>query len=122
MADTKRVNLTKTHIYAGKHYGPGSDIEVPAGLKVHYGSEATKRAAPKRTAPDTAKVSKEKVETQGTELPEQFPGRDELVGAGVLTIEAVVEKLESIEDIDGIGPATAKDIAAALDELTGGAG
>ena len=52
-------------------------------------------------------------ETTG-DLPEDFPGRDELVAGGFSTLGAV--KAASDEDLDavpGIGPATLKEIRAA---------
>lgn len=49
-----------------------------------------------------------------TVLPDDFPGRAHLLAAGLNTLEAVQARKDSLEDIPGIGPATAEAINAAL--------
>jgi hypothetical protein len=49
-------------------------------------------------------------------LPEDFPGASALEAAGVTTYAGVRKQLESLEDIDGIGPATAEKIHEAMGE------
>ena len=49
-----------------------------------------------------------------TVLPDDFPGRAALLAAGLMTIEAVQARKDSLEEIPGIGPVTAEAIHAAL--------
>lgn len=49
-------------------------------------------------------------------LPEDFPGAAALEAAGVTTYAGVRKQLESLEDIDGVGPATAEKIRDAMNE------
>ncbi|MEK9505153.1 helix-hairpin-helix domain-containing protein [Gaopeijia maritima] len=53
--------------------------------------------------------------TGATPLPEDFPVRDVLVGAGIETIEAVPRSQDELVTIDGIGPGYAQKILKALE-------
>lgn len=49
------------------------------------------------------------------DLAEDFPGRDDLVAAGLTTRDAVAARSDAeLEALDGIGPATVKKIRDAL--------
>lgn len=50
----------------------------------------------------------------GTELPDDFPGRDALVTAGFSTLESVPADGDALVKIEGIGKVTAGKILAAL--------
>lgn len=49
-----------------------------------------------------------------TVLPDDFPGRAQLLAAGLMTVEAVQARKDALTDIPGISPVTAKEIHAAL--------
>lgn len=49
-------------------------------------------------------------------LPEDFPGHGALESAGLTTYAKVRKNLDTLEDLDGIGPATADKIREAMHE------
>lgn len=50
-----------------------------------------------------------------SDLPEEFPGREHLIAAGLTTVAAVGAKSdEDLVALQGIGPATVRDIREAL--------
>ncbi len=51
------------------------------------------------------------------DIPDDFPGRDELLRAEVRTLQGV-RALSDLTSVPGIGPATAKRINARLDAVT----
>lgn len=119
MADgTKQVDLHSMHCYRGTDYPAGKNVEVPADFIVRDGHDPTvsgPKAVPEPANDGANDPAGDRDGDTGdagdaTPLPDDFPGHDELVSAGVLTIEAVQARLESIEDIDGIGPATSASI------------
>jgi hypothetical protein len=66
--------------------------------------------------PDNDEPTRED-DTPPSELPEDFPARDELVQAGILTLDQVAE-VKDLTEIEGIGKATAEKVTAAHAELT----
>lgn len=60
-------------------------------------------------------------EPDGTPLPDDFPGRDELLEEGLETVEAVRDFDDELETIYGIGKVTASHIRNTLDEIGGNA-
>ena len=127
MSSTKHAFLGSCHIYAGAHYGPGADVEVPEGMIIHDGHVLgeNQELAPEVDTPDPVipggSVDQDpSLDPDVTPLPEDFPGREELVAAGVTSIEAALERTDTLVDIDGIGPATAKAITESLEAHFGG--
>lgn len=59
------------------------------------------------------------VEDKATGLPDDFPGRDSLLAAGIDSIESATG-VDDLEAIPGIGKATAKKIRAYLEGAQGG--
>lgn len=52
-----------------------------------------------------------------TMLPQEFPARDLLIGAGFVTVEGVAQaEDETLSDIKGIGPATLEEIREAQEQ------
>lgn len=126
MAGTKYAFLGSTHIFAGTHYGPGPRVEVPEQMIVHDGHVLGDGAAvevlqaqddPSGSETTNTGAGDEGADTDPDEtpLPDDFPGREELAAAGVRSIEAVLELSDELEQINGIGPATARDISEALE-------
>lgn len=74
-------------------------------------AEAEAQAAAK-----SAEAPAEEAKPLRGKLPEDFPGHSALADAGITTYAGVRKQLETIEDIDGIGPATAEKIREAMDE------
>lgn len=58
----------------------------------------------------------DEVKTLRGKLPEDFPGHGALEEAGLITYARVRKNLDSLEDLDGIGPATAEKIREAMGE------
>lgn len=95
-----KFKLSRPYVVEGKTYGPGEievkDPEVVKGLKLQGAHplaerpEASKTQKGKKTA---TKPSDEKTgddSAEGTPLPEDFPAKDELEAASLLTVEAVL--------------------------------
>lgn len=53
------------------------------------------------------------------ELPDDFPGAAEFRAQGFTTVEQVQE-LDDYESVEGVGPATAKKVPAAIEKALGG--
>jgi len=68
------------------------------------------------TARDTSKIGGSEEKAAETPLPEDFPGRTQLAGAGLDTVETVAA-VEDLTEVSGIGPAIRGDIE---DYLTSG--
>jgi len=71
--------------------------------------ELQKLNAP-QPADDTGLVDLREPARQYTPLPEEFPGRSELLAAGIDALEDVPRKGEALKKISGIGPVTANQI------------
>jgi hypothetical protein len=54
-----------------------------------------------------------------TPLPDDFPGRDELIEEGLETVEAVRDYDDELEAIHGIGKVTGSHIRNTLDKMNG---
>ncbi len=65
---------------------------------------------------EAAQVVESDTQPPVTLLPDDFPGRAQLLAAGLTTVEAVrnTAVTAGLDSIKGIGPATAKEIYAAL--------
>lgn len=63
---------------------------------------------------EAAQVVESDTQPPSTVLPDDFPGRAHLRAAGLMTVEAVQARKDSLTAIPGIGPATAEAINAAL--------
>ncbi len=104
--------------YDGKRYAPGQTItldERTAAELRPYGviGGTFAPAAPAPQGPPVGGAGGE-----GTPLPETFPGREPLEAAGIRFVEQLADKAaDDLTQIKGIGPATAKAILAARDEL-----
>lgn len=103
--DTVHVELPKAYGWvhegskAATNYGPGN-VSIPRAMAEGLVSEG---------------VLSEEVLTQTPPggIPQDFPGRDELVAAGHTTLNSVRE-IEDLTEIDGIGKVTAEKIRKAL--------
>lgn len=62
-----------------------------------------------------AEVAAEAAPLKG-KLPDDFPGHSSLDAAGLTTYAKVRKQLDSLEEIEGIGPATAEKIREAMGE------
>ncbi len=69
------------------------------------------------TAADIA-IASGFAEVPTTELPEEFPGRKELVAAGFEAVEDVPDTLEALTALPGIGKKTAKGVLEAVADLS----
>ena len=101
---TVKIDLGWTYGVGGKYYGPGKGIEVPLSVARSLG----KVPAPETTAAQAAPAP------VGDGLPDDFPGRAQLVAAGLDTMSAV-RAHEDLTQVEGIGPATAGKIQEALE-------
>lgn len=97
------VNAPDTNRY---YYPPG---KTEPELKPEFANAA---------AASTTEATAEEVEqpTLKGKLPEDFPGHSALDEAGLTTYAKVRKSLDSLEDVDGIGPATAEKIREAMGE------
>lgn len=88
------------------YYPPG---KTEPELKPEFANEA---------AASTTETTDEEVEqpTLKGKLPEDFPGHGALEEAGITSYAGVRKSLDSLEDVDGIGPATAERIREAMGE------
>ena len=84
------------------YYRPGT---TEPELKPEFANAVTDELA--------AEVDAEQPELKG-KLPEDFPGYSSLEAAGVTTYAKVRKQFDSLEEIEGIGPATAEKIREAL--------
>src|SRR5688572_2981109 len=98
---------------------PGS-IGDPAGPdmnRYHYRPGTTEpELRPEIVEAESAAASAEPVEdtTLKGKLPEDFPGHTALEAAGLTSYAKVRKQLDSLEEIEGIGPATADKIREAM--------
>lgn len=101
MADDPKTDMNRYY------YRPGT-TEPELRPEIAAAEAAASQAQAAKTT-DEAKPLRGK-------LPEDFPGGGALEAAGVTTYAGVRKQLQSLEDIDGIGPATAEKIREAMDE------
>lgn len=97
-------------------------IDDPAGpdMSRHYYRPGTTQPELRPEFANEAAVAptedtEEKPTLKG-KLPEDFPGYSALDNAGLTTYAKVRKNLGSIEDVEGIGPATAEKIREAMGE------
>lgn len=103
---TVRIKLTSPHWDSeGRLYRPG-ERDVPTAVAVAWGYVDTGEAAPQN--PEGGPVD--------SDLPADFPGRDALIAAGYLTIEAVQAIDFAAMKVPGVGKATVAKITEAFAE------
>ena len=100
--------------YNGQRYAPGQTIMLDARTAAElrpYGVIGGQVAG-------TSTSTRVDVSNDGTLLPENFPGREQLEAADIRFVEQLADKAaDALTLIKGIGPATAKAILVARDEL-----
>lgn len=128
--------VTKAIVVNNKFKGPGTRLMDPSDAAYiakhrcgHYGNakDAPKpepevfdngpiEGAPRATLADTARALQEKCQNVERGLPEDFPHRAQLEGAGYVSYEKLRGATEEdLLAIEGIGPAGVKKIGLRLD-------
>lgn len=93
------------------YYRPGT---TEPEMRPEFASEAAAASA-STTAPAAGEAEAEQRPLRGP-LPEDFPGHGALENAGLTTYAKVRKNLDTLEELDGIGPATADKIREAMNE------
>lgn len=92
------------------YYRPGT---TEPELRPEFANESLPASAAPATAP--VNETEESKPLRGP-LPEDFPGHGALENAGLTTYAKVRKSLDALEEVDGIGPATAEKIREAMNE------
>lgn len=100
-----------------------SRVREALGTEQGASLELKERMAAKDSTPDASAdaggetpTEPTPTETQKGKLPEDFPGREKLEAAGITSYGKLRDYEGELTEIDGIGPATAEKIQAALDD------
>jgi hypothetical protein len=112
------VRFRQNTSYAGVNYGPdyqAKEAEVREDWARYFVRRGRAEYVRASEAPET-RPDPSPPEVEPDDLPADFPGRDDLVRAGVTTLTELAA-VESLTDIPGIGPATARRIIAARGAL-----
>lgn len=114
--------LLKAKVISGDFTGKRKDDEPVAVTQEPRNPDATaaagdvaekRRAAMRKSVKNPAErpAKQEIVKTgEGDPLGDDFPGKSELEAAGVATVQDVVANVKNLEQIEGVGPKTAKAI------------
>lgn len=94
------IDLQTPVRFGGRWYRPGKSVDVPQELY-------------DQLSPDGAPEGGKAADTDA--VPDGFPGRDALAAGGFTTLSAIrAAKDSDLDKVTGIGPATLKEIRAAL--------
>lgn len=104
------MDLNQMYIFNGIRYGPGKGVKVPVEFGMGKPELSGKNMAPKKEV---------EPETEENPLPDDFPHRAQLFANKVRTVEAL-QKIESPDTLNDIGPKRWSEIQAALTLVVNG--
>ena len=106
-----RICILFQEVPKGTHYIKGSYSWVPEKEAIGY----IKRALGYQYDPVKKEVIDSPHQDPFTDLPDDFPGREYLIKAGICLVELVAE-MKDFDQVPGIGQATEEKIIKYLDE------